>query len=108
MLYHQRDELSLVVKWGGGVPYALARLEDSTSLQPSDDEKKLAGLILTMPYMSPETARVLASHTLRWKNLEMFKKVAKVSNADTRAGVLTIDQLVQAWRVFSFGEVQHM
>ncbi|KAF4607220.1 hypothetical protein EYR38_001280 [Pleurotus pulmonarius] len=108
VLYHESDELSLVVKGGGGAPYALARLKDSTSLQPSEDEKKLVDLILAIPYMSPDAARALASHALRWKDLEMFKKIVKARNADTGAGVLTTDQLVQAWRVFSFGAVQHI
>lgn len=89
----------------GGVTYAIQRLKSADSTVPTADDRTLADLVIhSLKSNDMVTATTVVNFALRWKDLERWKAVIKKSGLS--ASSLSVDELLQAWKIFSFEGVR--
>ncbi|PBK72531.1 hypothetical protein ARMSODRAFT_882642 [Armillaria solidipes] len=105
MLMHEDDAPQVFFSAAGGINYGLQRLKDSTSETPTPDDLKIANLVIDrLNVQNKRSAMSMSEFAIKWKNLEMWKRIVKATAFDLSA--YGLDRLVNAWRTFTFEDVQ--
>ncbi len=105
MLMHEDDAPQVFFSAAGGINYGLQRLKDSTSETPTPDFLKIANLVIDrLNVQNKQSAMSMSEFAIKWKNLEMWKRIVKATAFDLSA--YGLDRLVNAWRTFTFEDVR--
>ncbi|KAK0501477.1 hypothetical protein EDD18DRAFT_1066392 [Armillaria luteobubalina] len=105
MLMHEDDAPQVFFSAAGGINYGLQRLKDSTSETPTPDDLKIANLVIDrLNVENKQFAMPMSEFAIKWKDLEMWKRIVKAIAFDLSA--YGLDGLVNAWRTFTFEDVQ--
>jgi len=87
-----------------GVPYAMECLRHNQSREPSLDDQKMFDYVLE--HGDKATLITMVKYPLLWKDLDLFKRTVVASGGDKGIDVFGMKRLVEAYNIFSFGDLQ--
>jgi hypothetical protein len=108
VLFRGEEELDILLG-AGGITYALQTLirTGASKRQPTADDTKMANYILSrLTTHDKATARSIAGFAVNWGDSEMWKKVVKGTGAAKNIDMIGKDNLIRAWKKFSFEVVR--
>lgn len=82
---------------------ALSDLESSTSISPTQNERDLVDLALSIG--DHDSGRIVTDAALRWKDPQLWNKAVAVCKTTTDVDVLGHEYLIEAYTTFGFNAV---
>ncbi|KAK0467210.1 uncharacterized protein EV420DRAFT_672155 [Desarmillaria tabescens] len=105
MLVHEDDSPRVFFSAAGGINYGLQRLKNAGSEVPTADDLKIANLVIDrLNIQNKQSALSMSEFAIKWKNLEIWKRIVKATAFDLTA--YGLDRIVTAWRTFTFEGVR--
>ncbi|KAK0202772.1 hypothetical protein DFS33DRAFT_1385141 [Desarmillaria ectypa] len=97
MLMHEDDAPRIAFSAAGGINYGLQRLKNFASETPTSDDLKIANLVITrLSVQNKQSAISMSEFAIRWKVLEMWKRIMKATEFDL--STYGLDRIIVAWR----------
>jgi hypothetical protein len=108
VLFPVGKELDILLK-AGGVSYALPKLKRAGPRDPTDEDRKIANYVLArLTPRDKASSLAMADFAIQWNDLAMWNQLVKASGAEKNLDMVGKDNLIKAWKKFSFESVRPM
>jgi hypothetical protein len=106
VLFHKDNEIDVRLA-AGGIAEALRKIKSSSLNHQTSEDRKMADYILRkMRPTDTSTCCTMANFAIQTRDFDLWKRVAKITNADKDIKVLGKQRILQACQTFQFQQVQ--
>lgn len=98
------DKASEIFLSAGGAHYALQRLNSMNSLTPTDEDRKMVGLIMKTLSNDKSTTETMMDYAVKWIDAPMWRTV--VDKSGSSLSNIDRNKLIEGWQKLSFENVR--